>query len=170
MGSLSAKKIEHLKKVGYHSDGDNLYLQVTSSNAKSWIFRFSFDGKRREMGIGPYPEITLEKARDDAMELRRLVKAGIDPIEQRKTDQAAKRAECDNTVNFAFCAERFIEAKRHEWKNAKHAQQWTNTLEQYAYPVIGMMPVKDIETAHILRILEPAWTTKTETASECDHA
>jgi len=165
MFKLSAKKVESLKQMGYYGDGGNLYLQVSPSNSKSWIFRFSFDGKRREMGIGPYPEITLEKARAAALDLRRMVKSGVDPIEHRKSEQAAKRAERDNTVHFAFCAERYIEAKRHEWKNAKHAQQWANTLEQYAYPVIGEMPVKCIETAHILRILEPIWTTKTETAS-----
>jgi integrase len=165
MGKFSVKKIESLKKIGYHADGDNLYLQVSSSNAKSWIFRFSFDGKRREMGIGSYPEITLEKARESAIELRRLVKSGVDPIEQRKADQAAKRAERSNTVSFEFCASNYIDAHRHGWKNAKHAQQWANTLEQYAYPVIGEMPVKEIDTTHVLRILEPIWTTKTETAS-----
>lgn len=164
MGSLSAKKIEHLKKVGYHADGDNLYMQVTSSNAKSWIFRFSFDGKRREMGIGPYPEITLEKARESAIELRRLVKAGIDPIEQRKADQAAKRAERSNAVTFAYCAKQYIESHRHGWKNVKHAQQWENTLEQYAYPVIGETIIKDVDTALIMRILQPIWLTKNETA------
>lgn len=164
MGSLSAKKIEHLKKVGYHADGDNLYLQVTSSNAKSWIFRFSFDGKRREMGIGPYPEITLEKARESAIELRRLVKAGVDPIEQRKADQAAKRAERNNAVVFAYCAKQYIESHRHGWKNVKHAQQWTNTLEQYAYPVIGEALIRDVDTALIMRVLQPIWLTKNETA------
>jgi integrase len=165
MGKLSAKKVESLKKIGYHADGNNLYLQVTSSNGKSWIFRYSFDGKRREMGIGSYPEISLEKAREAAIELRRLVKSSIDPIEQRKIDQAAKRAERNNVVTFAYCAEQYIESHRHGWKNVKHAQQWTNTLEQYAYPVIGEMPVKEVDTTHVLRILEPIWTTKTETAS-----
>jgi integrase len=164
MGSLSVKKIEHLKKVGYHADGDNLYLQVTSSNAKSWIFRFSFDGKRREMGIGPYPEITLEKARESAIELRRLVKAGTDPIEQRKADQVAKRAERNNAVTFAYCAKQYIESHRHGWKNVKHAQQWENTLEQYAYPVIGETIIKDVDTALIMRVLQPIWLTKNETA------
>jgi integrase len=164
MGSLSAKKIEHLKKVGYHADGDNLYLQVTSSNAKSWIFRFSFDGKRREMGIGPYPEISLEKARESAIELRRLVKAGTDPIEQRKADQAAKRAERNNAVTFAYCAKQYIESHRHGWKNPKHAQQWANTLEQYAYPVIGETIIKDVDTALIMRVLQPIWLAKNETA------
>lgn len=164
MGSLSAKKVESLKKIGYHADGDNLYLQVSSPSSKSWIFRFSFDGKRREMGIGPYPEITLEKAREAAMELRRLVKAGVDPIEQRKADQAAKRAERNNAVTFAYCAKQYIESHRHGWKNPKHAQQWTNTLEQYAYPVIGETIIKDVDTALIMRVLQPIWLAKNETA------
>jgi integrase len=164
MGSLSAKKVESLKKIGYHADGDNLYLQVSSPSSKSWIFRFSFDGRRREMGIGPYPEITLEKARESAIELRRLVKAGVDPIEQRKADQAAKRAERNNAVTFAYCAKQYIESHRHGWKNPKHAQQWTNTLEQYAYPVIGDTIIKDVDTALIMRILQPIWLTKNETA------
>ncbi|MBF6649532.1 integrase arm-type DNA-binding domain-containing protein [Methylobacter sp. BlB1] len=164
MGKLSAKKVEFLRQSGYYGDGDNLYMQVSSSNSKSWIFRFSLDGKRREMGIGPYPEITLEKAREAVIELRRLVKSGIDPIEQRKAEQAAKRAERNSAVTFAFCAEQYIESHRHGWKNVKHAQQWANTLEQYAYPVIGETIIKDVDTALIMRVLQPIWLAKNETA------
>jgi integrase len=164
MFKLSAKKVESLKRIGYHADGGNLYLRVVSPTTKSWMFRFTFDGKRRDMGIGSYPEMSLEKARDRAHELRRIVKSGVDPIEQRKADQAAKRAEQNNAVTFAYCAEQYIESHRHGWKNAKHAQQWANTLEQYAYPVIGDTLIKDVDTALIMRVLHPIWLTKNETA------
>lgn len=164
MFKLSAKKVESLKRIGYHADGGNLYLRVVSPTTKSWMFRFTFDGKRRDMSIGPYPEITLEKAREDAIELRRLVKSGIDPIEQRKAEQAAKRAERNNAVTFAHCAEQYIESHRHGWKNVKHAQQWTNTLAQYAYPVLGETLIRDVDTALIMRVLQPIWLTKNETA------
>jgi integrase len=153
------------KEPGLYNDGNGLWFRVTESLSKNWVFRYTFDGKRRHMGLGAYPDISLEEARDRATDYRRTVRSGIDPIEQRKLNKATQRAERSNSVTFAYCAERYIEAMRHEWKNAKHAQQWTNTLKQYAYPIIGGMLVKEVETAHILRILEPIWTTKTETAS-----
>lgn len=162
---LSAKKVDALSKTGNYGDGGGLWLQVSKWQSKNWVFRFTFDGKRREMGLGSCKDVTLADARILADSFRRMVRSGIDPIEARKAERTAQRAERMNIVAFPFCAEKYIEAHRHGWKNAKHTQQWTNTLSQYAYPVIGEIPVKNVDTALILRILEPIWTTKTETAS-----
>ncbi len=162
---LSVKKVEALTKAGNYGDGGGLWLQISKWQTKSWVFRFTIDGKRREMGMGSCNDVTLADARVQAETIRRLVRSGIDPIEARKAERAAKRAERLNTVTFSFCAEKYIDAYRHGWKNAKHAQQWTNTLTQYAYPIIGEMPVKNVDTALVMRILEPIWTVKTETAS-----
>ena len=162
---LSAKKVGALNQTGNYGDGGGLWLQVSKWQSKNWVFRFTFDGKRREMGLGSCKDVDLADARILADTFRKMVRNGIDPIEARKAERTAQRAERMNNVAFPFCAEKYIEAHRHGWKNVKHAQQWTNTLTQYAYPVIGETPVKNIDTTHILRILEPIWTTKTETAS-----
>ncbi|GJL74549.1 integrase arm-type DNA-binding domain-containing protein [Nitrosomonas sp.] len=165
INKLSVKKVEALTKAGNYGDGGGLWLQISKWQTKSWVFRFTIDGKRREMGMGSCNDISLADARVLAETFRTLVRSGIDPIEARKAEHAAKRAERLNIVTFSFCAEKYIDAYRHGWKNAKHAQQWTNTLTQYAYPSIGEMPVKNVDTALVLRILEPIWTVKTETAS-----
>lgn len=162
---LSVKKIDALTTVGNYGDGGGLWLQVSKWQTKSWVFRFTFDGKRREMGLGSCKNVSLADARMLAESFRRMVRDDTDPIEARKAERTAKRAERMNIVTFPFCAEKYIEAHRHGWKNTKHAQQWTNTLTQYAYPVVGEMPIKNVDTALVLRILEPIWTTKTETAS-----
>jgi integrase len=121
--------------------------------------------KRRDIGLGPFPEITLEKAREKAREAREGIRSGIDPVEQKRADKAAQIAAQGKILTFAEAAQRFLKTKSHEWKNAKHASQWHSTLEAYAFPVIGRLPVDQIEIAHVVRVLEPIWTTKTETAT-----
>jgi integrase len=162
---LSAKKVDALKQTGNYGDGGGLWLQVSKWQSKNWVFRFTFDGKRREMGLGSCKDVDLADARILADSFRKMVRNGIDPIEARKAERTFQRAERMNSVAFPFCAEKYIEAHRHGWKNVKHAQQWSNTLTQYAYPVFGETPVKHVDTTHILQILEPIWTIKTETAS-----
>lgn len=164
---LGALEVSRLTKPGLHFVGGvaGLALQATATGARSWILRIRIAGKPREMGLGGYPTVTLAGARERARELRLLVDQGIDPVEDRRIKKAAQRAERAKAVTFQWCAEQFIEAKSAEWKNAKHAAQWTATLEQYAYPVIGKMIVRDIELPHVLEILRPIWSTKTETAS-----
>ncbi len=162
---LSVRKVDSLTTVGNYGDGGGLWLQVSKWQTKSWVFRFTFDSKRREMGLGPCRDVSLADARMLAESFRRMVRSDIDPIEARKAERTAKRAERMNIVTFPFCAEKYIDAHRHGWKSAKHAQQWTNTLAQYAYPIVGEMPIKNVDIALVLRILEPIWTIKTETAS-----
>lgn len=142
-----------------------LYLQVVPSGARTWIYRAMMAGKRRDMGLGGFPGVTLAMAREVAREARQAISDGADPIESRK---AAKREAVEaaaSRVTFQWCAEQYIAAHRAGWKNAKHADQWVNTLRDYAYPVLGDMLVSGIKLEHVVRVLDPIWLTKNETAS-----
>jgi integrase len=149
---------------GYHSDGGNLYFRVTDSGTRGWIFRFALNGRTRDAGLGPFPEIGLSEARTKAFEYRRLVVAGIDPIEQRNGARAAARVEAARTITFDDCRTAYIASHEASWKNAKHRQQWTNTLQTYASPVFGKLPVSAVDTGLVMRAIEPIWSTKPETA------
>jgi len=162
---LTAKAAEGAKRPGRYPDGGGLYLRVTEAGTRSWVFRYTRQGKARYMGLGAMPGVTLSKARTLAAEARELLREGIDPIDTRQSTRSATRAATTSTVTFQQCAEHYIEAKRAGWKNAKHAAQWGATLAQYAHPVIGGLNVADVALPHVLKILEPIWTTKTETAS-----
>ena len=162
---LTQLQATRLKEPGLHGDGAGLWLKVTEGGSKSWILRYAFNGRERWTGLGPYPEVSLADARDKAMDWRRQVRQGIDPMQAKHQAAAVARAEQAKTITFDSCAERYIESHRSGWKNAKHADQWTNTLQTYAAPIIGKMDVALIETAHSMRVLEPVWHTKAETAS-----
>ena len=177
---LSAAKVARWSTPGWLIDGGNLYLQVTaragapsdsrSATAlvtKSWCFRYRdrTTGKRRELGLGPYPDITLEAARIKAADLRLLLLDGKDPFTERATRRAAAKLEVAKALTFDEAAARCIADKRAGWKNEKHADQWTNTLATYVSPLIGHLPVADIDLALIRKVLDPIWTTKNETAS-----
>ena len=164
---LSARQVEKANKSGYYHDGGGLYLQVGDTLTKSWIFRYTLSGKTREMGLGSFNTFSLAEARERAKAQRQLLADGKDPIEIRKAalEVAALESSKSQTLTFKECADKYIAAQRSGWKNAKHAGQWTNTLQTYALPVVGGLSVRDIDTAHIKRILEPIWTTKTETAT-----
>jgi integrase len=153
-----------------------LYLQVHSASSKSWIFRFKRNGRARDMGLGPFAAnddaagLTLAKARDEASRWRKMHKdEGKDPIAERITQEARKaaeqQAEAAHRVTFKEAAEELIESNEAGWKNAKHRQQWRNTLKTYAYPLMGDVAVADVDTELVLKMLRPLWTTKTETAS-----
>ena len=142
---------------GKYEDGGGLRLVVSNTGAKKWVLRFTIDGKRREMGLGSFPDVGLGEAREKATEHRKQAKGGIDPIEARQTEP-------EKTPTFTTCAARYIRAHRRGWKNAKHARQWVSTLKTYARPEIGKKNVDAITTENILAILSPIWTTKTETA------
>lgn len=167
-------------KPGLYSDGGGLALQVSAFDTKAWVFRYMIAGRPRKMGLGKvgYDDrglVTLKQARELRNDAYKLVKQGIDPIDERAARLSALAAEVAKAETFKECAEGYIEAHRAGWKNAKHASQWTSTLETYAYPIIGKMQVQHIETAHIEKILrQPVevdgeiktfWEAKTETAS-----
>ncbi len=162
---LSAKSLSGNTKRGYYADGGGLYFRVSAFNTRSWAFRYTRSGKSREMGLGPHPDISLHEARKKAEDARRELRDQIDPINKRRAQRSAKAAQNAAALTFAQCTDAYIAKQEAGWKNAKHGNQWRNTLATYAYPVIGQVLISDIEQAHILRILEPIWTTKTETAS-----
>lgn len=162
---LSALQVAKLEKPGYYCDGAGLYLQVSKSGSKSWIMRYTLDGKPCEMGLGSFTAFTLAEARQRATAKRKLLADGIDPLAKKHGDLLARRMADANIITFDKAAAAFIEANSPAWRNAKHGDQWRNTLATYARPVIGALPVSKIETAHVLRILSPIWATKTETAT-----
>lgn len=164
---LSALEVSRLKNAGLYFVGDvaGLALQVSSTGAKSWILRATVGAKRRDIGLGGYPDVTLAKAKEAAREMRAAIKNGVDPVEAKKAKRSALLADQAKELTFTEAALAYIKAREPEWNNAKHAAQWRSTLEAYAFPTIGKLLVRDVELHHILQILEPIWTTKTETAS-----
>lgn len=161
---LTAMAVAKLNKKGMHPDGNGLYLQVTESG-KSWIFRYTLHGRSREMGLGPLHTVSLAEAREKAAVCRKLKLDGVDPIERRKQEVANARLEAASAVTFKDAADRYIKAHQAGWRNAKHGEQWRNTLTTYVYPVMGDEPVQAVDVGGVLKVLEPIWTTKTETAS-----
>lgn len=158
---LTARRVATITEPGYHLDGGGLYLQVTASGAKSWVFRYRFEGKRPEMGLGPLHVIGLVEARDAAGAARKMVQAGQDPLAGRRAAAVAT----SSIPTFWEAATAYIAEREAGWTNPKHAGQWTSTLQTYARPVLGDLRVDRIETEHVLAVLRPIWTTKTETAS-----
>jgi integrase len=170
---LSDMRVRTLKQPGYYADGDKLYLRVSPAGSKGWIFRFTLDGRTRDMGLGPYPKISLARAREKAEAARALVAEGVDPIDARDDQRAAARAEKaakkaaeeSERMTFAACVRGYVRAHEAEWTNAKHRTQWFTTLETYAFPVFGNVPVAEIDQAAVLKVLSPIWKTRTQTAS-----
>src|SRR5262245_45143367 len=164
MGKLTALKVDRLTKPGLYGDGDGLYLQV-SHNGKSWIYRYRINGRGRYLGVGSATAIGLKRARELAAEPRRLHAEGIDPIEAKRAQRAAAAVNAAKLVTFRQCAESYITAHEHTWKSATHRQQWRSTLESFVYPLIGNFPVKDVDTSLVLKVLQPIWNERPETAS-----
>ncbi len=165
---LGAVQVVRLTTPGLHFVGgvDGLALQVASGGSRSWLLRLTILGKRREMGLGGFPNVSLARAREKAREARLLLDKGIDPIGQRHQARSALVAQtAAKGRTFAQCAQGYIAAKSPEWSNPKHAQQWGNSLETYAGPIIGPMPVSEIGVQEVLAVLKPIWQSKTETAS-----
>lgn len=158
-------------KPGRHADGAGLHLLVKPTGARSWVYRFMLNGKSRDVGLGAAGQggMSLADARDEAAALRLKVKAGIDPLEERDRVAAQTLADAQAAkvagTTFKVAASAYIAANEESWRNPKHRQQWRNTLDTYVYPVIGDLPVAEVETAHVLTILEPIWKGKAETAS-----
>ena len=165
---MSALEVGRLKAPGLHPVGGvpGLALQVTPTGARSWILRATVGTKRRDMGLGQFPGVTLAQAREKARSAREKIEQGTDPILMRQQAQSLLRAQQAASLTFEAAARAYIDSKSAEWSNAKHAAQWTATLETYAFPTLGKMQVADVQQAHVLNMLEPIWTaTKTETAS-----
>lgn len=155
--ALTALGVKKLTKPGKYADGNGLYLVVDESGAKRWLLRIVIHGKRRDIGLGGLTLVSLAEAREQALEYRKLARSGGDPL-------AAKRAATKVIPTFKVAAEAVHSEREATWKNAKHGQQWINTLKDYAYPAIGDLRVDRIDTPDILRILSPIWIAKPETA------
>ncbi len=155
MTALTAAKVKALTKPGMHHDGRGLYLRVAPGGSKGWMLRATIDWRRRDIGLGGYPAVTLAKARQFADAHRLAVAEGRDPLAEKR--RAA-------TPTFAEAAVKVHEANLPRWKNGKHTAQWLSTLERYAFPTIGKMPLDRIERRDVLGILTPIWSAKPETA------
>ena len=167
---LTAQRVERLKKVekpqpGMYADGGGLYLRVTPEGAKNWVLRYMLDSRPRWMGLGPLSLYGLADARTRALDARRKRHEGIDPIEARRAERTRQRLDAAKAITFKQCAESYIASHGAGWRNEKHKYQWPATLNAYAYPVIGALPVQAVDTPLLLKVLGPIWTTKPETAS-----
>lgn len=162
---LSALAVTKASAPGYFGDGAGLWLQVSKTGTKSWIFRYTIAGKQREMGLGALHTISLADARTKAKACRVQLLEGHDPLVTRDAARAADALEKAKMMTFDQCAKGYIAAHRSSWKNAKHAAQWESTLSTYASPILGTLPVADINTALVVKVLSPIWHTKTETAT-----
>jgi len=162
---LSPRRIETERKRGRFADGGGLYLQVGEKGTKSWLFRFMLDGKARQMGLGAVHTISLPEAREAALKCRKLLHEGMDPIEARKEALISQQLQTASAMTFKECAEAYIKSHSAGWRNAKHTAQWTSTLKTYVFPVFGSLPVQAVDTALVMKALDPIWQVKTETAS-----
>jgi integrase len=160
---LTALKIKNLTSPGRYGDGDGLWLQVRDNQHRSWLFRYQWAGKARQMGLGPFPDVSLADAREAARDCRAAVRRGRDPIEDRRQVKAAARS-AKPAITFRHVADRYLSAHETSWRNEKHRYQWRATLN-VACSAIGTAPVSSIATAEVMRVLEPIWRQKPETAS-----
>jgi integrase len=158
-GGLTVAKVKTAKPGKYHDGGGvGLFLLVDKTGGRFWVQRIVVNGKRREIGLGGFPVVGLADARKAALANKQLTFAGGDPLaERRKTREA---------LSFADAVDRYLAAKLEEFRSEKHRKQWRAAMDAYARPVLGEMPVRSVEMADVLRVLQPIWATKTETASK----
>lgn len=165
LSRLTALQVTKLAKPGLYGDGGGLTLQITQAGVKSWLFRYMREGKAHGMGLGATHTVSLAEARVKALDARKLLDAGQDPLMVKKQQQMTSILERSKMMTFDQCAKAYIQAHKASWKNAKHQNQWTNTLDTYASPFFGKIPVAEIDTTLIVKCLSPIWEIKTETAS-----
>ena len=157
---LTAIEVARISRPGRYGDGDGLYLQVARGGSKQWLLRYMRNGRSRQMGLGSVRVFTLKEARERARLARQHLADDIDPIEARRARRMQARAEAAKQVSFKEAAEKYVAAHRAGWKSAKHGEQWAARSTTFAYPVIGDLSVAAIETAHVLKVLEPIWTSQ----------
>ncbi len=162
---LTALEVTKTIKPGLYGDGGGLWLQVSPSGSKSWVFRFTIKGKQLVMGLGSVHTVGLAEARSRAKDQRLLLLDGKNPLEARNRARTLEALEQARMVSFDQCAASYIAAKRNGWRNAKHAGQWEATLSTYASPIIGALPVAAVDTGLVMKVLGPIWNNKTETAT-----
>ncbi|WP_366520176.1 tyrosine-type recombinase/integrase [Robbsia andropogonis] len=164
LNQLSAVRVARLTAPGLYADGGGLGLLISPAGTRSWVFRFSFNGKERRMGAGSYPAVSLAMARELAGKYRAWAKQGIDPAKARNAEKAiAMPAVHEKT--FSECAAEYIESQKPGWKSEKHAQQWTNTLKTYTFEKFGSLPIRAVDTDLVMSALSVIWICKNETAT-----
>ncbi len=165
---LTAMAVTRASKPGLYPDGAGLYLRVARNGSKSWAFRFTLNGRPREMGLGGLTKASLADARKKATEVRRTLSDGYDPVTLRQEEEArravAAKLTAAHSMTFDKCAEAYISAHEISWRNEKHRQQWRNTLATYVSPVLGSTPIQNVDIDLLMKVIEPIWSTKTETA------
>ena len=165
---LTALTVSRMKTPGLFADGGGLYLRVGRNGSKSWSFRFMLHGRAREMGFGSLLRVSLADARKKASDARESLGAGKDPLTQRHIENiervASEKLAAARSITFDQCADAYINVHQAAWRNEKHRQQWRNTLSTYVSPVFGATPVQNLDTDNVIKVLEPIWNKKTETA------
>src|SRR5262245_25697821 len=164
MGKLSARTIAGIDQRGQYGDGRGLWLQYSAYGTKSWLLRYMIGGRARSMGLGPYPEVSLAEARDLAHEYRKQARAGIDPIEVRNEKKMAAKLAAAKQMTFGECVDAYLTSQKKKWTNAKHRAQWETTLTKGA-AALCKLPVAEIDTALVMKVLQPIWHKTPETAS-----
>ena len=155
MRPITAAEVKSIKRRGRYRAGDTLYLAVSATGRRSWIQRVLIDGKRHDIGLGGYPIVTLAEAREAALENRRLIRRGGNPLADRKRARMP---------TFHEATERYHSSRKLSWKNDQHTRSWLQVVQKHAYPVLEHLPVDRITQADVLNVLEPIWTTRPETA------
>jgi Arm DNA-binding domain len=162
---LSARTVQTVRATGLYADGKGLYFRVSQAGTTSWIYRYRANHRVHDMGLGPYPDVSLAEARQKALECRKLRLGGVDPLAARSAGRDQARLDAATGMTFAACAERYIAAHKAGWRNPKHAAQWPATLATYVAPIFGDFPVQAIDVGLVMKAIEPIWTVKPETAS-----
>jgi integrase len=165
MGRLTALEISRLSEPGVYGDGDNLYLQVRGPKSKSWILRYTIAGKPKYLGLGSLRKLPLAKARVKARGAIAQLGEGLDPLEAKRAAKQQRELEAAKRVTFAECAHQYVAAREATWRNKQHCQQWGSSLARFVLPIIGALPVGSIDTALVLKTIEPMWAKTPETAS-----
>ncbi len=163
--ALTVKRIAKLNGAGRYSDGGNLFLQVTPTGVKSWLFKYQHRGREREMGLGPLRDFTLDEARQRALKARQMLRDGIDPLEVRTAERAAQALEAAKAKTFEQAAKEYFDGHQQQWSNAHYRQKFLSSLKMYAFDRIGKLPVAAIDTGLVLKVIEPIWLTKPDTAN-----
>lgn len=155
MGKLTIAAVKRVDRPGRYGDGGTLYLNVAPGGTKSWVQRITIDGRQRDIGLGPFPVVTLKEARDLAIDNRRTVRRGGDPLADKRRAKVP---------TFREAAHRTLDSIRGDFRSAKHAANWIQQLERHAFPKLGDVPVDRIDREAVLSVLTPIWTTKAESA------
>src|SRR4051794_37224264 len=163
MSKLTAASVKHAKP-GRHGDGKGLYLTVSDTGARSWLLRYERNGRERWMGLGGAEVVPLVEAREKGFELRRQIRSGIDPFDARKADAVQARIAALNSITFAEAARQCVDARSSQWRSAKWAAEWLSTLDRFAFPILGTLPVATIDTALVHRVLDPVWRNSPDIA------